>query len=189
MEEARKGNITPEMEEIARRENVDIQMLIRCVADGRIVIPSNVNRKSSPCGIGENLSTKINANVGSSSRMEDIEQEVEKAMAAVEYGADAVMDLSTGPLLAEVRKEILRAVDVRVGTVTIYEAGVGSFASTGSVVDMDEDDMFRAIEKQAREGVDFMTIHSGITLDVIEKVRKSGRIMGIVSRGGAFLAS
>ncbi|UXH31853.1 MULTISPECIES: phosphomethylpyrimidine synthase [Methanothermobacter] len=189
MEEARKGNITPEMEEIARRENVDIQMLIRCVADGRIVIPSNVNRKSSPCGIGENLSTKINANVGSSSRMEDIEQEVEKAMAAVKYGADAVMDLSTGPLLAEVRKEILRAVDVPVGTVPIYEAGVGSFASTGSVVDMDEDDMFRAIEKQAREGVDFMTIHSGITLDVIEKVRKSGRIMGIVSRGGAFLAS
>lgn len=189
MEDARKGNITPEMEEVARKENIDIQILIKSIADGRAVIPSNVNRSSSPCGIGDGLSTKINANIGSSSKMEDIDLEVEKAMAAVEYGADAVMDLSTGPMLREVRRAVLEAVDVPVGTVPIYEAGVEVFRSSGSVVDMDEDDMFRAIENQARDGVDFMTVHSGITLETVEKVQRSDRIMGIVSRGGAFLAA
>ncbi|WP_321211438.1 phosphomethylpyrimidine synthase [Methanothermobacter sp. DP] len=189
MEDARKGNITPEMEEVARKENIDIQILIKSIADGRTVIPSNVNRSSSPCGIGEGLSTKINANIGSSSKMEDIDLEVEKAMAAVEYGADAVMDLSTGPMLREVRRAVLEAVDVPVGTVPIYEAGVEVFRSSGSVVGMDEDDMFRAIENQARDGVDFMTVHSGITLETVEKVQRSDRIMGIVSRGGAFLAA
>ncbi|MGB9838845.1 phosphomethylpyrimidine synthase [Methanothermobacter sp.] len=189
MEDARKGNITPEMEEVARKENIDIQILIKSIADGRAVIPSNVNRSSSPCGIGESLSTKINANIGSSSKMEDIDLEVEKAMAAVEYGADAIMDLSTGPMLREVRRAVLESVDVPVGTVPIYEAGVEAFASSGSVVDMDEDDMFRAIENQARDGVDFMTVHSGITLETVERVQRSDRIMGIVSRGGAFLAA
>lgn len=189
MEDARKGNITPEMEEVARKENIDIQILIKSIADGRAVIPSNVNRSSSPCGIGENLSTKINANIGSSSKMEDIDLEVEKAMAAVEYGADAIMDLSTGPMLRDVRRAVLEAVDVAVGTVPIYEAGVEAFRSSGSVVDMDEDDMFRAIENQARDGVDFMTVHSGITLETVERVQRSDRIMGIVSRGGAFLAA
>jgi len=189
MEDARKGNITPEMEEVARKENIDIQSLIKSIADGRAVIPSNVNRSSSPCGIGDGLSTKINANIGSSSKMEDIDLEVEKAMAAVEYGADAVMDLSTGPMLREVRRAVLESIDVPVGTVPIYEAGVEVFRSSGSVVDMDEDDMFRAIENQARDGVDFMTVHSGITLETVEKVQRSDRIMGIVSRGGAFLAA
>lgn len=189
MEEARKGNITPEMEEVARKENLDIQMLIRGIADGRIVIPSNINRESSPCGIGGNLSTKINANIGSSSKMEDIELEVDKALAAVEYGADAIMDLSTGPMLRDVRRAVLDAVDVPIGTVPIYEAGVEAFLSDGSVVDMDEDDIFRAIENQAREGVDFMTVHSGITMETVERARSSGRVMGIVSRGGAFLAA
>ncbi|QHN08241.1 phosphomethylpyrimidine synthase [Methanothermobacter sp. THM-2] len=189
MEDARKGNITSEMEEVARKENIDIQSLIKSIADGRAVIPSNVNRSSSPCGIGDGLSTKINANIGSSSKMEDIDLEVEKAMAAVEYGADAVMDLSTGPMLREVRRAVLESIDVPVGTVPIYEAGVEVFRSSGSVVDMDEDDMFRAIENQARDGVDFMTVHSGITLETVEKVQRSDRIMGIVSRGGAFLAA
>ncbi|MDI9617973.1 phosphomethylpyrimidine synthase [Methanothermobacter sp.] len=189
MEDAKKGNITPEMEEVARKENIDIQILIKSIADGRAVIPSNVNRSSSPCGIGDGLSTKINANIGSSSKMEDIDLEVEKAMTAVEYGADAVMDLSTGTMLREVRRSILEAVDVPVGTVPIYEAGVKAFESSGSVVDMDEDDMFRTIENQARDGVDFMTVHSGITLETVERVQRSDRIMGIVSRGGAFLAA
>nr|WP_255772335.1 phosphomethylpyrimidine synthase [Methanothermobacter sp. K4] len=189
MEDARKGNITPEMEEVARKENIDIQILIKSIADGRAVIPSNVNRSSSPCGIGDGLSTKINANIGSSSKMEDVDLEVEKAMAAVEYGADAIMDLSTGPMLREVRRTVLESIDVPVGTVPIYEAGVGAFTSSGSVVDMDEDDMFRAIENQARDGVDFMTVHSGITLETVERVQRSDRIMGIVSRGGAFLAA
>ena len=120
MEDARKGNITPEMEEVARKENIDIQILIKSIADGRTVIPSNVNRSSSPCGIGDGLSTKINANIGSSSKIEDIDLEVEKAMAAVAYGAYAVIVLSTGSMRREVRRAVLESIDVLVGTVPIY---------------------------------------------------------------------
>jgi phosphomethylpyrimidine synthase len=189
MEQARKGQITPEMEEVARNEDIDIQKLIRGLSNGRIVIPRNVNRECSPCAIGEGTSTKINANVGSSSEMEDIDLEVEKALVAVKYGAHAVMDLSTGPGLKEVRKAILNAVDVPIGTVPIYEAGVAARLRDESVIDMTEDDMFKAIENQALDGVDFMTLHCGINLDTVEKLRRSGRMMGIVSRGGAFLAA
>ncbi|MEN4006924.1 MAG: phosphomethylpyrimidine synthase [Methanobacteriaceae archaeon] len=189
LESARKGQITDEMEIVARTENIDIQKLIKRVAKGYIVIPKNINSKSLPKGIGKGLSTKINANVGSSSEMEDIETEVQKAKIAVEYGADTVMDLSTGPNLKEVREKIMRSIDVPIGTVPIYEAAVGASKEKGAVLNMDEDDMFNAIINQAKEGVDFMTIHSGITKDTVEKVRKSERIMGIVSRGGAFLAA
>ncbi|MCK9151932.1 phosphomethylpyrimidine synthase [Methanobacterium alcaliphilum] len=189
MEQAKKGKITSEMEDVARNEDVDIQKIIRGLSNGRIVIPKNINGECSPCAIGEGLTTKINANIGSSSEKEDISQEIEKALVAVQYGAHAVMDLSTGPDLNEVRKAILGAIDVPIGTVPIYEAGVAACARDGAVVDMDEDDMFQAIENQAKEGVDFMTIHCGINKDTVNKLRKSERLMGIVSRGGAFLAA
>ena len=186
---ARKGQITDEMETVAKEENIDVQKLIKRLSKGFITIPKNVNGKSVPKGIGKGLTTKINANVGSSSEMEDIEVEVQKAKIAVEYGADAVMDLSTGPHLKAVREKIMQAVDVPIGTVPIYEAAVGASEEKGAVINMDEDDMFNAIINQAKEGVDFMTIHSGITIDTVEKVKNSDRIMGIVSRGGAFLAA
>lgn len=189
LESARKGQITGEMEIVARTENIDIQKLIKRVAKGYIVIPKNIKGKSLPKGIGKGLTTKINANIGSSSEIEDMETEVQKAKIAVEYGADAVMDLSTGPNLKEVREKIMRSIDVPIGTVPIYEAAVDSSKEKGAVINMDEDDMFNAIISQAKEGVDFMTIHSGITKDTVEKVKKSERIMGIVSRGGAFLAA
>jgi len=189
MEEARKGNITPQMEKIAKKEDYNIQKVIRRVSDGRIVIPSNPIHNPNPCGIGEGLSTKINANVGSSSKIDNPEFEIEKSLIAVQHGADTIMDLSTGPKLAKIRKAILKKVDVPVGTVPIYEAGVKATLKDGSIVDMEEDDIFKVIEKQAREGVDFMTVHSGITLDTVEKLEKSERVMGIVSRGGAFLAT
>ncbi len=186
---ARKGQITDEMETVAKEENIDVQKLIRRLSKGYITIPKNVNGKSVPKGIGKGLTTKINANVGSSSEIEDIEVEVQKAKIAVEYGADAVMDLSTGPDLKAVREKIMQAIDVPIGTVPIYEAAVGASEEKGAVINMDEDDMFNAIINQAKEGVDFMTIHSGITIDTVEKVKNSDRIMGIVSRGGAFLAA
>jgi len=189
LESARKDQITGEMEIVARTENIDIQKLIKRVAKGYIVIPKNINSKSLPKGIGKGLSTKINANVGSSSEIEDIETEVQKAKIAAEYGADAVMDLSTGPNLKEVREKIMRSIDVPIGTVPIYEAAVYASKEKDAILNMDEDDMFNAIINQAKEGVDFMTIHSGITKDTVEKVKKSERIMGIVSRGGAFLAA
>ena len=189
LESARKGQITDEMEKIAKEEDISVQKLIKNVEKGIIVIPKNINGKSTPKGIGKGLTTKINANVGSSSEIENIGIEVEKAKIAVKYGADAVMDLSTGAHLKEVRKKIMSAIDVPIGTVPIYEAAVGASQKKSAVINMDEDDMFNAIINQAREGVDFMTIHSGITRDTVDKVKKSERIMGIVSRGGAFLAA
>ncbi|MGZ7047711.1 MAG: phosphomethylpyrimidine synthase [Methanobacterium sp.] len=189
LESARKGQITPEMEFIAKEENINIQKLMKRISKGNIIIPKNVEGNSVPKGIGKGLITKINANVGSSSEIEKLELEVKKAKIAVEYGADAVMDLSTGPNLKEVRKGVIKAVDVPIGTVPIYEAAVGASKEKGAVINMDEDDMFNAIINQAKEGVDFMTIHSGITMDTVDKVKKSERIMGIVSRGGAFLAA
>lgn len=189
LEYARKGQITNEMEIVAKEENIDVQKLIKRVAKGYITIPKNVNGKSVPKGIGKGLSTKINANIGSSSEIEDIDVEIQKAMMAVEYGADAIMDLSTGPNLKSIREKIMHAVDVPIGTVPIYEAAVSASQEKGAVINMDEDDMFNAIINQAKEGVDFMTIHSGITRDTVEKVKNSDRIMGIVSRGGSFLAA
>lgn len=189
IENARKGHITPEMEEVARIEDIDIQKLIKGLANGNIVIPCNINRESTPCAVGDGLSTKINANVGSSSEIEDIDNEIEKAIVAVQYGAHAVMDLSTGNHLKQIRKSILEAIDVPVGTVPIYEAGVAARLREKTVIDMTEDDMFHAIENQAKEGVDFMTLHCGITRDTVNKLISAKRIMGVVSRGGAFLAS
>lgn len=189
LESARKGHITGEIETVAKEENIDIQKLIKRVSKGYITIPKNINGKSVPKGIGKGLTTKINANVGSSSEIEDIEREIQKAKIAVEYGADAVMDLSTGPNLKEVREKIMNSISVPIGTVPIYEAAVSASDEKGAVINMDEDDMFNAIINQAKEGVDFMTIHSGITKDTVEKVKNSERIMGIVSRGGAFLAA
>jgi phosphomethylpyrimidine synthase len=189
LESARKGQITGEMEIVAKEENIDIQKLIKRISKGYITIPKNLNSKTAPKGIGKGLTTKINANVGSSSEIEDIKTEVKKAKIAVEYGADAVMDLSTGPNLKLVRQEIMQSINVPIGTVPIYEAAVGASEEKSAVINMDEDDMFNAIINQAKEGVDFMTIHSGITKDTVEKVKNSERIMGIVSRGGAFLAA
>jgi len=189
MEDAKKGNITPEMEKISKKENINIEKLVNKVAEGKIVIPKNINRETEVCGIGEGLTTKINANIGSSSKIEDIDLELNKAKLCVEYGADALMDLSTGPELNKFRKEIIKSVNIPIGTVPIYEAGVITLNKGKEIVDMDEDDIFKAIENQAKEGIDFMTLHCGITKDLVKKIQAEKRVMGIVSRGGTFLAS
>ena len=187
--EAIKGNITQEMKDIAKQENIEVDKLARLIADGKVVIPKNVNSHAKACGIGEGLSTKINANIGSSSKIDDLELEINKAKLAVEYGADAIMDLSTGSDLKLFRQKIMDAIDVIIGTVPIYEAGVVTLSKGHEIVDMDPDDIFKAIENQAREGVDFMTLHCGITKDLVSKLEKQKRMMGIVSRGGTFMAS
>ena len=110
--------------------------------------------------------------MGSSPELDDHQQEVEKAILAAEYGAHTVMDLSTGPRFREVRRAIIDAIQAPIGTVPIYQAGIISSKNKGAVVDMDEDDMFSAIEEQAREGVDFMTLHCGITQDMVEKIQR-----------------
>lgn len=187
--EAIKGNITQEMKDVAKQENIEVDKLARLIADGKVVIPKNVNSHAKACGIGEELSTKINANIGSSSKIDDLELEINKAKLAVEYGADAIMDLSTGSDLKLFRQKIMDAIDVIIGTVPIYEAGVVTLSKGKEIIDMDPDDIFKAIENQAREGVDFMTLHCGITKDLVSKLEKQKRMMGIVSRGGTFMAS
>ena len=187
--EAIKGNITEEMKDVAKNENIEVDKLARLIADGKVVIPKNINSHAKACGIGEGLTTKINANIGSSSKIDDLDLEINKAKLAVEYGADAIMDLSTGSDLKLFRQKIMNAVDVIIGTVPIYEAGVVTLAKKKEIVDMDPNDIFKAIENQAREGVDFMTLHCGITKDLVSKLEKQKRMMGIVSRGGTFMAS
>lgn len=189
MTEAKKGNITPEMKSVSITENIDAEKIRAGVAKGTIVIPKNILRETKTYGIGKGLTTKINANIGSSSKIEDIGLEIKKAKLAVEFGADAIMDLSTGPDLLKFRKAIMSSVDVPIGTVPIYEAGVITLNKGNEIVDMDEDDFFKAIENQAKEGVDFMTLHCGVNKDIVDKLQKQKRIMGIVSRGGTFLAS
>lgn len=189
MQDALRGNITPEMKLVAESEGIDVQKIVRGLSDGRIIIPKNVEGKTKAVAIGKGLKTKINANVGSSSELEKVKWEVEKAKAAVKYGADTIMDLSTGPDYQNVLNAIMEAVNVPIGTVPIYEAGITASNSKGAVVNMDEDDMFNAITNQAKAGVDFITVHCGITKDLIGKVQDSNRIMGIVSRGGSFLAA
>ena len=166
-----------------------LRLDIQRFADGKVVIPKNVNSDVKACGIGEGLTTKINANIGSSSKIDDLDLEINKAKLAVEYGADAIMDLSTGSDLKLFRQKIMESIDVIIGTVPIYEAGVVTLAKNREIVDMDPDDIFKAIENQAKEGVDFMTLHCGITRDLVSKLEKQKRMMGIVSRGGTFMAS
>ena len=187
--EAQKGNATVEMEYVAKTENIPINKLINLIDEGKVVIPKNINGNSKACGIGKNLTTKVNANIGSSSKIDDIDLEVKKAKIAVEYGADAIMDLSTGSDLTTFRKKIMDAIDVPIGTVPIYEAGVATLRKGKEIIEMDEEDIFKSIENQAKQGVDFMTLHCGITKDLVEKLKQSPRMMGVVSRGGTFLTS
>jgi phosphomethylpyrimidine synthase len=186
IEDAKKGLLSKEYENIAAMENIDFDKFMRRIANGKIVLPKNINRDTELCAIGKGISTKINANIGSSSKMEDIDIEIEKAKIAIKYGADTLMDLSTGPNLKQFRKEIMRVSNVPIGTVPIYEAAVNN---NGNIIDMTEDDIFNAIVNQAKEGVDFMTLHCGINKDILSKFKASERIMGIVSRGGTFLSS
>jgi phosphomethylpyrimidine synthase len=185
--EARKGNITPEMEAVARAEGVSAEHVLAGIAHGTIVITRNKRHTSiSPLGIGTGLRTKVNANIGTSKDRMSIEGEIEKLKAAVASGADAVMDLSTGGPIVGIRREILKQSTVSIGTVPIYQAAVETVEQGKPIVQMDPDLLFRVIEQQAEEGVDFITVHCGVTTASLERLKKQGRIMDVVSRGGAF---
>ena len=185
--EARKGNVTPEMEAVARAEGVSLDHVIGAVANGTIVITRNALHTSiTPLGIGRGLRTKINANIGTSKDRMSIEDEIEKLKVAVSAGTDAVMDLSTGGPIIEIRKAILKHSTVAIGTVPIYQAAVETVGNGLPIVKMDPEVLFRVIEDQAEEGVDFVTVHCGVTISSIERLKRQGRIMDVVSRGGAF---
>lgn len=189
IEQAKKGNITSEMEYVAEVENIDVEKLRRLIACGKVVIPKNNTVNTRPTGIGENLHTKINANIGSSTESESIETERAKLEVLVKYGADAVMDLSTGESLNEIRRMIRAETNIPLGTVPLYEAGVHMNKVQKPIVDMDSDVLFNTIISQAKEGVDFITVHCGITKDSVAAVDDAQRLMGIVSRGGALTAA
>lgn len=189
LEEAKKGNPTREMNKVAEVENVPIEKIIKEIAEGRLVIPKNVKRDEvEPIGIGGGLRTKINANVGTSPDYAVIEEEVEKAEIAVKYGADTVMDLSIGGDIDKVRRKILSSVNVPIGTVPIYQAALKN-AKKDNVVEMSSDDIFNSIRKHAEDGVDFVTVHCGVTQDTVKSLSKRKRLMDFVSRGGSFLAA
>jgi len=193
MKIARDGKTTKEMEIVAKNEQVDLEFIRRGVAKGRIIVPkSNKRELDPPIGIGKGLLVKINANIGSSKTVCNIEGEVEKAKIAVKYGADTVMDLSTGITeidVKNIRKKILDEVKVPLGTVPIYQIALRAIEKKGAIIHMDEDDMFKVIEEQAKEGVDFFTIHVGVTKEIVNYLVDHPRTMGIVSRGGTFHAS
>lgn len=186
--EAKKGNLTEEMRAVAKQEGVGEEFVQKGLAEGRIVIPANLHRQGiKVCGIGEGLRTKVNANIGTSQDEAILDEELRKMKAATEAGADTLMDLSTSGNLAEIRRAILAETHLPLGTVPIYQAAVETAKDKKSIVEMKEEDIFKAIEQQAEEGVDFMTLHCGITLETLERLKKEGRITDVVSRGGAFL--
>ncbi len=191
MKDAKNGEITPVIREVADNEDMNPEKLAKLVAQGKIVIPVN-NRKKSlrPIGIGKGLRIKVNANIGTSMDYNDIEEEIEKARICMKYGADTIMDLSTGGDVTEIRRRIIQEVNIPTGTVPIYQAGLEKILEKeGAVVDMSEDDMFNAIETHLKDGVDFITVHCGVTRESVRRLKMSGRITNVVSRGGAFLTA
>ena len=183
MHYARQGTITEEMEYVAKRENLPAETVRSEVAHGRMIIPANVRHlELEPMAIGIAAKCKINANIGNSATTSNIDQELEKLHAAVHFGADTAMDLSTGGNIHEIREAILRHSPIPIGTVPIYEA----LSRVPRVRDLTPETMLEVIEEQAAQGVDYMTIHAGVLREYIPMTRK--RITGIVSRGGAILA-
>jgi len=186
--EAQKGIITKEMEIVARDEDVSTEWLREKIASGRIVIPVNRNHRGvKPVGIGEGLRIKVNTNLGTSSDHIDLEEELRKLEVSIQAGTDAVMDLSTGGDIDAIRKEIIRHAPIPVGTVPIYEAAIEAAKKRNALAKMRVEDLFEVIERQAEEGVDFMTLHCGVTRNTVERLKRSHRLLGVVSRGGSFL--
>jgi phosphomethylpyrimidine synthase len=176
------------MKHVAEKEGVGTDFIIQGLAEGEIIIPANVNHKNLiPCGIGKGLRTKVNANIGTSSDFCELSMELRKLQTAIDFGADTVMDLSTGGDISAIRRAILGASTVPVGTVPIYQAGIEAIENRGAIVNITVDEIFAVIEEHAKDGVDFMTVHCGVTQAAVARLKNQGRMTDIVSRGGAFL--
>ncbi len=188
-EDALRGIITPLFENCAANEGVSVEFLMQGVAQGVIAIPKNNNHRfEKVMAVGRGLSTKVNANIGSSKDHQGVEQELKKLCVALKAGTDAVMDLSMGGDLNDVRREILNNCPIPLGTVPIYQSVAevveNQKREIGSVT---KEEIFATIRQQAEDGVDFMTIHCGITRNTLERLRGQERLMGVVSRGGSFI--
>jgi phosphomethylpyrimidine synthase len=187
--EAKNGNITEEMKKVAETEGVEPEFVRRGVEAGRIVIPVSPYRYTKPCGIGKGLRTKVNASIGTSSDIIDIDMEIEKARVAEATGADTLMELSTGGDFFDIRKKVIDSTTLSVGSVPLYQAFIEAIRKYGSVVDMTEDELFKVTAEQAKLGTNFMAIHTGINLFTVERLKKQGRFGGLCSRGGAFMTA
>ena len=188
---ARRGVITEEMRRVAREEGLEEEFIMRGIANGSIIIPRNVAREEDIkiVGIGKGLKTKVNVNIGTSTLRVDVEEEVEKARVAVKYGADTIMDLSDGGDLDQIRKRLMKEAPIQFGYVPIYLAYNYAVNKYKNPVEMSEDDFLNMFEKVAKDGVDYTTIHSGITKELAERVLEVERHGGIVSKGGTITAA
>ncbi|WML67333.1 MAG: Phosphomethylpyrimidine synthase [Methanoregula sp. SKADARSKE-2] len=174
-------SIPQSVEKVALAEGMDPERMARAIAAGRTVIPANPVRQHTLCGIGEGCRVKVNVNIGTSGSRCDPALEVKKGRAALDNGADALMDLSTGGDLVAIRKKILK-LDTTVGTVPIYEA----VRRAGNAGDVDADLLFKVIREHCKQGVDFLTLHCGVNLRALDALKLDPRLMGVVSRGGSF---
>ena len=187
---AKNNKITPEMEAVALKEDIDVKVLMSNVAEGKVVILKNKNHKNIlPVGIGEGLTIKVNANIGTSKQRSSVKEELYKLQIIEKAGADTVMDLSTGADLDKTRLEILSNSSIPVGTVPIYQAGKEALDEKRSILELSKDKLFSDIEKHCKDGVDFITVHCGVTREVIRNLKEQGRVTGIVSRGGSMLSA
>jgi phosphomethylpyrimidine synthase len=188
LEYARQGTITDKMKEAAANEGVAPEFIRAGIAAGNIVICHNIKHENGrPLAVGKGLRTKVNANIGSSSDDVDINKELEKARVAVACGADALMDLSTGGPVDEIRRAVIAETDACIGSVPLYQAALDTVRKKGkAIVDMTVEDIFAGVVKHAEDGVDFITVHCGVTMSTVERMKNEGRLMDVVSRGGAF---
>ncbi len=172
----------------AEDEPISAEKITRLVKNGKAVIPHNPRHEPKPKAIGEGLKTKINVNLGTSKDHVDLNEEIEKLKVAEKCGADAVMDLSTGGDIDKIREKLISITDLPFGTVPIYQCGL-KLARESAIVDMSTDDIFNSIKKHAEDGVDFITVHCGVTKKAVESLKKSDRLANVVSRGGSFLTA
>jgi len=190
LEYAKNNIITPLMRKIARAEGVSPALLLKSIKEGRVVILKNrIHNISKPCGVGSGLRTKVNSNLGTSTDKSSLKEELKKIDISIKYGADAVMDLSVGGDLRGIRREILKRSTIPLGTVPVYEMAVNAQNKYRNFLKFKPGDMLGVLREQAREGVDFFTIHSGVTRKNIQILKKNKRILNIVSRGGAIIAN
>lgn len=190
IQSTREGKITSLIKRVAKKENISSKHIAKLVANGKVVIPAN-NRRfiENPCAIGKGMSIKINANIGTSPDCANFSTELKKLKTAIKFGADTVMDLSTGEKLRTMQRMIIRHSTVPLGTVPIYEASVIAEDKYGTFLKMSKDDMLDVISEQAKNGADFFTLHCGISKKTLSSLKKNPRLMGIVSRGGAIIAN
>jgi phosphomethylpyrimidine synthase len=192
MSSARRGIATEEMVTVAKEEEISLDNIIHKVANGAIIIPNNNSRKQKKIritAIGSGLKTKVNVNIGTSTLSQDIDEEISKAKVAVKYGGDTIMDLSDGGDLDSIREKLLDAAPITFGTVPIYQAYWHAVDKYKNPLNITEDDFLNAFEKHAKDGVDYTTIHSGITKDLAQRVLEVKRHAGIVSKGGTITAA